>query len=267
METGRVVSIIIVTNDHRDFIERCIRSVLKQKCSYQKEIILIDNKSRDSTVNIVREKFPQVHVLQRSRKYGFAVNNNLAIRQSKGRYILLLNPDTEMSPGALQSLTIYMDSHTEVGVCGPQLRFPDGNLQYSCRRFPNWQTFLVRRSPLRLFLRDSNINRHHLMTDVDHSHVQDVDWLLGACMCIRRDVFRDVGYFDERYFMYVEDIDFCLRIHRTGWKIYYVPTAKVMHHHLAASDEKLLSLHSLYHVRSMILYLLKHGVIAKTPYL
>jgi hypothetical protein len=151
-----------------------------------------------------------------------------------------------------------MDDHPQVGLCGPQLRFPDNSVQLSCRAFPTWRSVLVRCTPLRVFLRNSAFNRQHLLADLDHSLIQEVDWLLGAALMIRRQMLDTIGLLDERYFLYVEDIDYCLRAHLAGWRVFYMPEAVIIHHHLAVSDRRFFSKYSYYHFVSMLYYFMKY---------
>lgn len=258
--TGEIdISVVIVTNNHRQYLGPCLTALTRQGGPARTEIFVVDNASKDGSAQFVRENFSGVNVLAQTVKRGLAANNNLAIRQSRGRYVLILNPDTEAEPTALRKLADFMDSQPGVGICGPQLRYPDGSLQPSCRAFPTWQSTLVRRTPLRLLTKNSPYNRRHLLLDVDHSVTQQVDWMLGACLMIRRETLEDVGLFDERYFLYVEDIDFCLRAHKRGWGVYYVPEAVITHHHLAVSDKRLLGKHMVHHLASMCHFMLKHG--------
>ena len=252
------ISIVIVAANHRRYIEQCLKSLLRIKDKLQLEILLVDNASTDGCAKFVRQHYPPVHLFIQKQKRGFSTNSNIGIRQSKGRYILLLNPDTEITTNALTTLMIFMNSHPRVGICGPQLLFPDGTLQFSCRAFPTWQSVLVRRTPLRYFLQNSSINKHHLLADIDHNKIQEVDWLLGGCMMIRRKTLDNIGLLDENYYLYCEDIDICLRAKRKGWKVYYVPTARAIHHHLAVSDKKFFSMHSYHHTKSMLHYFFKY---------
>lgn len=252
------VSIIIVTANHRRYIKQCLKSLLRKNNKLQLEIFLIDNASTDGGTKFVQQHYPHVHLLIQKQQRGFSTNSNIAIRQSRGRYILLLNPDTEIVPSALKALLRFMDTHPNIGICGPQLRFPDGSLQFSCRAFPTWRSTLVRRTPLRFFLQNSSINRNHLLSDIDHNKTQEVDWILGGCMMIRQKMLEDIGLLDENFYLYCEDIDICLRAKKGNWKVYYVPTARAIHHHLAVSDKKLFSMHSYHHVKSMLHYFIKY---------
>lgn len=254
------VSVIIVCNDHKQYLRECVSSLLAQNGDITKEIIIVDNSSADGSAEYIRNHFTQVCLFAEKIKRGFAANNNLGIRASQGRYVFLLNPDTQTSPNALKALVCFMDEHPDIGICGPQLQFPSGEIQFSCRSFPTWKTALVRRTPLRKILRDSKINRNHLLCHLDHSNIQQVDWLLGAALFVRRDTLDDIGLLDEHFFLYVEDIDLCLRAHQRNWKVIYFPEAQIKHYHLAVSDKKFFDKMCFYHLISMIYYVFKHDV-------
>jgi len=257
------ISIIVVSNNHQSFLPRYLSSVYKNQGNLGLEIFVVDNASKDTTSSYVKTKFPHVMLIQRTKKYGFAANNNVAIKQARGTYILLLNPDTEIQPHALRKLFNTMEENPTVGVCGPKLLFPDKTIQYSCRKFPTIMSFLVRRTPLRLLIKQNNVNDKHLLKHINHSKIQQVDWLLGACLCIRKKVVDSVGLLDERFFLYGEDIDYCLRAWHAGWKVWYVPTAHIIHHHQAQSDKRLFSMYSWHHMQSVVRFALKHGISLK----
>ena len=248
-----LLSVITVTHNHAEFIGRCLTTLVPEVEAIGGEVIAIDNLSDDESAKIIRQ-FPTVKLVVNSERRGFSANNNYGMAIAQGRYILLLNPDTEVLPGALSTLIAFMDAHPQVGMCAAQLLFPDGSIQPSPRRFPTVGSAIARRTPIRHFLKNSQFNRRHLMLDVNHSKPFAVDWLLGACMFIRREVLETVGPLDEGFFLYVEDIDWAQRMHRAGWEIFYVPTAKIIHHHLAVSDKKLFSRHMWLHLKSMWRY-------------
>jgi N-acetylglucosaminyl-diphospho-decaprenol L-rhamnosyltransferase len=172
--------------------------------------------------------------------------------------VLLLNPDSLVLEGSLDTLVAFMDEHPDVGICGPKVRFPDGRIQLSCRRFPTWRSALARRTPLRSFMQRSRLNTDHLMADVDHDRVQEVDWMIGACLLARRAAIDQVGLLDEGFFLYVEDIDWCYRMWQGGWRVVYVPTAQVVHHLQAVSERRWLTRRTLIHYSSIARFLWKH---------
>jgi GT2 family glycosyltransferase len=252
------LSIIIISHNHARYLPACLGSLLYAAGRLAMEVFVVDNCSTDGTAEVARAHFPSVQVIVNPAPRGFAANNNAAIRLSWGRYILLLNPDTVVQEGALETLVAYMDAHPGVGICGPQLCFPDGLVQPSCRRFPTWRSTLARRTPLRRFLWNSSLNAYHLMADFDHAREQAVDWMLGACLMARRAAIEDVGLLDEGFFLYVEDIDWCYRMYRHGWSVVYVPSARVVHHHLAETDRRWLTWRTWTHYRSMARFVWKH---------
>lgn len=257
------ISIIIVSNNHQSFLPRCLSSIYANQDYLRLEIFVVDNVSCDTTSEYVKTTFPQITLIQRTNKCGFSANNNIAIKRARGTYILLLNPDTEIQPHALRELYDTMEENTDVGISGPKLIFPNKRIQYSCRKFPTIMSFFMRRTPIRLFVKQSRINDTHLLKHINHSKIQQVDWLLGACLCIRKKTIDSVGLLDERFFLYGEDIDYCLRTWHAGWKVLYVPMAHIVHHHQARSDKQLLNVYSRFHMQSVLLFALKHGVFLK----
>lgn len=247
------LSVITVTHNHGAYIGRCLAALVPEVAAIGGEIIAVDNRSDDDSADIIGQ-FPTVKRIVNSERRGFSANNNYGMAIAQGRYLLLLNPDTEVMPGALAQLIEFMETHPQVGMCGAQLLFPDGSVQPSPRRFPTVGSAIARRTPIRRFLKDSALNRRHLMLDISHTDPFAVDWLLGACMLIRREILDTVGPLDEGFFLYVEDIDWAQRMHRADWEVFYVPAAKIVHHHLAVSDKQLFSHHMWLHLKSMVRY-------------
>jgi GT2 family glycosyltransferase len=190
------------------------------------EILVVDNASTDGTIEAVRQQFPQVHLIENSGNVGFAQANNQAIGLSQGNYVLLLNPDTEVKPGALQTLLNFMEAEPEIGLVGAQLLNADGSLQTSCYPAPT-----LLRELWRLFHLDSlRPYGTYRMAAWSRTQPRAVETLLGACLFIRRQVLDEVGLLDEDYFMYSEEIDLCFRVGQTGWPIYWVPQAQIVHY-------------------------------------
>ncbi len=252
------LSIIIVSHNHAPYLTGCLNSLRPEHHRIRLEIWVVDNCSTDGAAQLVRDNFPFVNLLENKTRLGFSANNNRALRQCSGRYALLLNPDTETPPGALEKWLAFMDANPQVGLCGPQLRFPNGTVQPSCRRFPTLGSVLVRRTPFRRWLWNSAINERHLMEDFHHDQTRAVDWMLGAALMAPRRFLQTVGLLDEGYFLYVEDIDWAYRARQSGWEVVYFADAQIVHHHLAESDRKLWSRMSWYHLQSMWRYYWKH---------
>lgn len=225
------LSVIIVNLNTRDLLHACLRSLVPALIAGDAEVIVVDNGSSDDSCTMVTTEFPQVRLIALRENRGFAVANNLGMREARGRYFLVLNSDTEIIGDALTQICDFMDAHPDVGALGPKLLNTDGTLQYSCRRFPSFRTALFHRYSLmtRLFPRN-RFSSEYLMTDVGHDRTMDVDWVSGAALVVRREVFESLGGFDEGFFMYAEDVDWCYRIKQAGWRVVYLPEAQILHH-------------------------------------
>jgi len=225
------LSVIIVNRNTCDVLRACLRSLEPPLASGDVEVIVVDNGSADGSPQMVAAEFPAVTLIALPENRGFAVANNIGMRAARGRYFLILNSDTEILADALERICDYLDANPDVGALGPQLLNTDRTLQYSCRRFPSFRTALFHRYSImtKLFPRN-RFSSQYLMTDVGHDHTMDVDWVSGAALVVRREVFEQSGGFDEGFFMYAEDVDWCYRIKQAGWRIVYLPEAQILHH-------------------------------------
>jgi hypothetical protein len=251
------LSVCIVNWNTRDDLEQAIAAVLAADPGLALQVVVVDNGSRDGSAAMVRDRFPGVSLLAESENMGFARGHNLASRQAAGSYLLMLNPDTLVRPGALSALVRFMASHPEAGAVGPRLLNSDGSLQFSCRQFPRPMAALFRNTPLGKLVPRNRYAREYLMGEWDHERPRQVDWVSGAAICIRREAWEQVGPFDEGFFMYAEDIDWCLRAEGAGWKIYYLPEAVIVHRIGRASDQRPLRMVVEFH-RSMARFYRKH---------
>lgn len=218
------VSIIIVNWNTKEFLVSCIKGVLEKEQRISKEIIVIDNGSRDGSASEVKRVFPSVHLIENERNLGFAKAANQGLQKASGRYVLLLNPDTQVKEEAIDRLVSFMDTHIDTGVDGVQLLNSDGSRQNSIANFPSLATELLNKSLLKwLFPQTFPGKKRHYPEPIE------VDSVIGACMMVRRDVINQVGLLDEDYFLFLEETDWCYRIKKAGWKIYHVPQAEVYH--------------------------------------
>ena len=224
------LSIIIPNwNDGRS-LEQCLRSIYGGTGEISFEVFVVDNNSSDGSVDTVRAEFPQVNLIRNKKNLGFSKANNQAIRKSNGRYILLLNSDTLVLKGALPSMVKFMDTHSEAGTAGCKLLNPDGTLQRSCLgSFPTLETEFYNYFYLSQWFPYSRIFGKFLMKWMNYEEVCEIDHCLGACIIVRRNTIADVGLMDEQFFMYFEETDWLYRMKKKGWKIYYIPGAKVVH--------------------------------------
>jgi GT2 family glycosyltransferase len=202
------------------------------------ETIVVDQQSLDHSAEMVEAEFPQVNLVRQAPNLGFAGGNNVAYRQARGRYFLLLNSDTVVRPGWLTQLVGYADAHPEAGLIAPKLLNPDGTLQYSCRRFPSLGAGLFRNTPFGALLPKNRATQDYLMQDWDHASPRNVDWLSGACVMARREMIDQIGGLDDGYFMYFEDVDWSYRAHQAGWEVHYIPEPVVIHEIGRSSDRR-----------------------------
>jgi GT2 family glycosyltransferase len=216
------LSIVIVSWNTADILVQCLESVFAHAPEAPFEVWVVDNASHDGSPERVRQEFPQVKLLANRENGGFAAGNNQAIRQATGAYVLLLNPDTIVYAGALQTLVDYLDDNPEVGACGSRVLNADGSLQESCYVAPT-----LGREVLRMFHLDGRIR--YRMETWDRQTARAVDALLGACILARREILLAIGLMDEGYFMFSEEIDLCYRIRQAGWGVHYVPWAEIVH--------------------------------------
>lgn len=254
----------MVAHEHAAYLPTCLDALAAAAGPLAYEVIVVDNKSTDGSADVARRVRPDAIVVENDERHGFATNCNIGLARATGDKILFLNPDTEAQPGSIATMAAYVDEHPDVGILGPLLRFPDGSVQPSCRRFPTVGSAIARRSPLRRFMDDSDANARHLMLDVDHTEVKDVDWMLGACMMVPRRAIDAVGRMDEAYYLYVEDIDWALRMHQAGWRVVYLPSAEVVHHHLAVTDHTWFTWRTWVHLKGMARFVRKHGLRPRT---
>jgi hypothetical protein len=224
------LSIIIVTWNSRRDIEKCLHALEKFCTSVTVEIIVFDNASPDGTADWVTAHFPNVQMIRSEINAGFARGNNLATQKAQGRHLLFLNPDTWVDDDLATPIVSFLDSHPEAGACAPRVLNPDGSVQRgSMRTLPTLETLLYDQTGLsRLFPRSQRFGRYW-MTWWDHNDLREVEQPAGACLAIRRKVFEQIGGFDEGYFMYYEDVELCRAILAAGWKIYFLPQARVYH--------------------------------------
>jgi N-acetylglucosaminyl-diphospho-decaprenol L-rhamnosyltransferase len=216
------VSVVVVTFNSRAWIERCLESVAGH------ETIVVDNGSTDGTPDLVREKFPDVRLVEQGN-VGMGAGNNAGMRIASGRYFLLLNSDAWVLGDAVEQLVRFADEHPDAAVVGPRLLYPDGTLQRSARGFPTVWRLATEYLFLRKLAPRSRALNAFYAGGFEHDEVRNVDWLFGACLLVRRDAADEIGLFDEDFFMFSEETDWAYRFHQAGWKVYFLPSAEAVH--------------------------------------
>ena len=220
------LSIIVVSWNTRQLLDDCLTSVYAYPPQEMFEVIVVDNASHDGSAAMVREKFPQVRLVESPNNVGFAEGNNLAVPLCRGDYILLLNPDTVVKPDAFDALTAFMDAHPEAGAAGSMLLNPDETLQPSCHPAPRLSRDLWRLFHLDVVAAYGRYHMHKWPTDTP----REVDVIQGASMIVRKAILDRIGFLDGDYFMYSEEVDLCYRLQQAGWRLYWVPGSRVIHY-------------------------------------
>lgn len=249
------LSVVILNWNVCDLLDRCLASIRSDQL--QIETIVVDNASSDGSVAMVRSKYPHVMAFANSINRGFTGGNNLGIVASHGRYVMVLNPDTEVIGDALDRMIAYLDEHADVGALGPQLLNPDRTIQSSRRRFPTAATGYFESTWLQ-GIAPRGLLRRYYMDDVSPDTTQEIDWVTGACTIFRRSVLDQIGLYDEaNFFMYSEELDLCRRVKEAGWKIVYLPEAKIIHH-VGKSSEQVVAARHIHFQTSKVHYFRKY---------
>lgn len=230
------VSIVILNYKSRELALNCLGSIMAADFpGIDREIFLVDNGSRDGIGNIVSDKYPEVNFIANKKNIGMGAGNNLGIVQAKGKYIAIMNPDIVAEHDTFFKLFKFMEESLNVGVVGPKQFNLDGSVQDSCYRWHSLFTPIFRRTPLGKLKYAQLDEERFLMKDFDHNSQRDVDWLLGSFLFCRANALREIGMFDERFFLYFEDTDLCRRFWQDKWRVVYFPDAKIIHNHNRAS--------------------------------
>jgi GT2 family glycosyltransferase len=261
MKEKPVLSIVIVSWNVREDLRECLQSMLREEGSRLEsgeiEIIVVDNASTDGTAEMVNLEFPRVKLLVNSQNLGYTKANNIGINHSRGKYVLMLNPDTIVHQGALQALIDCAESHPKAGIIGAKLLNPDGSVQRSARSFPDIGAGLFRNTFLGRLFPNNPFVRRYLLTDFGYDEVREVDWVSGAAMLVRRDLIERIGGLDERFWAYCEDVDLCWRAWQAGYKVLFCPNAVITHKVGRSSDQRLVP-SLIQHHKSMWLFYLKN---------
>jgi len=247
-------SVVILTWNSTNVLGACLTSLSQGLMAHLHEVIVVDNGSRGLTPAALRAEFPWMRLVINRKNRGVAPARNQGIRVAQGEYVILLDDDTVVQPKAFDHLISYLDEHPDVGLCGPKLVDPQGQLQLSCRLFPTLGDKLVRRFSSAFSQR---VSCEVEMADWDHGSVREVDYVIGACQAIRRAALAEVGLLDERIFYGPEDIDLCLRMREAGWRVVYNPQAVVVHRERRAA-RSLFSPLGWRHLWGVVYYFYKH---------
>ena len=275
--------VLIVNWNVRDRLKACLESIyvapggrldagVLHLGAHTVRVCVVDNASADNSTEMVRQLFPQVDLIASRENLGFTGGNNVALRRWLGgdqagslgetkhgqpRHVLMLNPDTRVVGDALECMVDYMDEHEEVGALGPLLRYADGSIQSSRRRFPSLMTALTESTLLERWFPENQWARSYRMAELPNDETLDVDWVVGACLLARWETIAQVGVLDERFFMYSEELDWCRRAKSAGWRIVFFPHATIVHYEGQSSGQVVAARHIRFN-SSKVSYFRKH---------
>lgn len=230
------VTIAVVNWNTRELLAECLKSLTEAHPLVDYEIRVIDNHSSDGSQQMVKRDFPDVELIENAGNLGFAAAANQALRQSHARYVFILNSDTKIDHDAIDVLVDFADHHEDTAIVGPALFNPDGSIQITGRSFPSFRDAMIH-AFLGVIWHNNPWSVRYKMLDWDRKSERLVDWVSGAAMFVRTAAAKKVNFFDERFFMYVEDLDFCYRLRQKGWLVRFCPDAKVVHHMGKSSEQ------------------------------
>jgi GT2 family glycosyltransferase len=223
------ISISIVNYNTKELLKKCLESIfINLERNLEFEVIVADNNSTDESFRQAKENFPGVKYIENKTNLGFAKATNQTIRLSSARYMLLLNPDTSVLNRAIQKMFLFMEENKDIGILGCKLIMPNNIIHKNCSPFP-W-LLRVLENPLYLFALPKWIYERIKISRWDYGDIKDVDWILGSCLMVRREVIDKIGMLDERFFIYAEDLEFCYRVKKNNWRITYIPEAEILHY-------------------------------------
>ena len=252
------LSVCFVNYNSGGYLADCLLSLIELTAGISYEVIVVDNNSNDDSLELAKTVNKDLILIKNIQNVGFSAANNQAIRISNGRHILLLNNDILLKNNVLKMLVEFQDSHPESGACGGKLESPEGRIQNQCKRgMPTPWNILSHLLKLDNIFPSRKLFGGYLLTYLDPNVVNEVEAISGACMMISRDALDKVKGLDEDFFLYGEDIDLCLRIRKSGWKIFYVPQARLIHYGEKGSRADVYNRICQYY-RSMFIFYNKH---------
>lgn len=257
-----MISVLSVNYRSGDDLRMLWKSLRTHHVAGEVELVVTNN-SPEERVELAGDSVVPVRVID-SENVGFGAGINIAFRASNGEYVMIANPDVRVTAGACREAVEYLDAHRDVGIVLPLLRYPDGEMQPSVRRFYTWPVVFWARSPFRGVGRPPWFFREYLYEGISLDGPTDVDWGIGGAMFLRRDDFPDGTIFDEQFFLYFEDVDLCLRVWRSGRRVVFCPGITCIHDHRRAS-RKPISKAGLHHFQSLLKFVLKHRGLPKRP--
>ena len=256
-------SLIIITWNAKHFLEKCLDSIYNKNKGFEFELVMVDNNSTDGTREFVENKYPETVYIYNDSNKGVAPARNQGLSIAKGKYKLILDVDTELlTENAFAKLVDFMESNKEVGIIGAKLMFSNDELQHTCLKFPSVGVKVFTR--LGVF-GGSKMLREYYMFDFDHNSIKEVDYVIGAFQLLRSQMLEKIGLYDDKIFYGPEDIDYCLRARRAGYKTVYFPEVKLYHFYQRIT-KKFFTKITILHIKGLIHFILKHKYIIYPKY-
>jgi GT2 family glycosyltransferase len=254
-----MVSVVILNYKMKGLLKNCVKSIYANTRYLDYEIIVVDNGSEDGVEEMVKKRFPKVKFIQNEKNLGYGKGNNVGIREAKGEYVAIVNPDTSFKENSLKKMYDFMENHKDIGIVTPQLVNPDGTIQHTRCRFPGFLMPVYRRTPLKRLTFINKKIKKYLTLDKDYLKTMKTDWIFGAILFARKKSMDDVGLFDERFFLGFEDTDLCRRFWKKNYQVWYYPKTKVVHYPHRFSSKIFFSKALREHIFSWLKYFKKHG--------
>ena len=251
------ITIAIVNYNSSSMVLQCIRSVVEFSGDLDYEIIIVDNASSDDSVELIKASFPEHLLIENKTNLGFSKAVNQAFKASSGEYFFLLNPDAKLISNIFPGMISFFQTHPKAGIVAPRITFPDNRLHPSARRFITLLAAILDVLQIHFYFSNNAVAKRFEYDKWKHNEVREVDWVTGAAFLTKRKTFEDCGMLDERFFMYFEDMDYCMCVKQNGYATYFCPQFSVVHHHARGGSDKL-PVRSVDYYISLHRYLLKH---------
>jgi N-acetylglucosaminyl-diphospho-decaprenol L-rhamnosyltransferase len=252
------ISVVIISWRMKSMLSEMLKSIVHYTKGISYEIIIVDNNSQDGTSEMIEKEYHDAVLIKNPKNLGVAPARNQALKIAKGKYIITLDADMLFVDNSLLKLVEFMDKTSDAGLCGAKLIFPDGRVQPSGRRFPTILAFILRRLDFIAFARNSKTLRRHEMAEWDRSNIRQIDYVIGACQCIRREAMETIGFLDEKIFYGPEDIDYCLRMYKNGWNVYYYPLTSIVHFEQRITKKIIFSKLTFLHFKAVLYFFWKY---------
>lgn len=240
-EAAVSLSVIVVNYNQKYFPKMCLEALAESETDFSYEILFVDNGSTDESIDFLRDRKKQgrIRLIESGKNLGYGQANNLGAKKARGEYLLIMNPDVSVHPETLRIMAKYLRANEDIGILGPKIVYHNGKVQESCRRFMTFSDLVIKRTFLKKLSPFRERLTRYIMKDIDNEKIQDVDLLVGACFMIPRAIFEELGGFDKRYFLFMEDFDLCQKAHKARYRVVYFPATTVTHYHKRLSDGSL----------------------------